>query len=119
PIPLNAGCLAPVELIVPPGSILDPPGGAAVCGGNVETSQRVVDVLLAALGLAAASQGTMNNLTFGSREVAYYETICGGAGATAHNWLAERELGGAASVDAPAGAILRIETPGGGGFGSR
>src|SRR5262249_55591259 len=99
PIPLNAGCLAPVELIVPPGSILDPPPGAAVCGGNVETSQRVVDVLLGALGLAAASQGTMNNLTLGTDRgsvpngsvtrggtdaLAYYETICGGAGATAH-----------------------------------
>ncbi|HTJ46800.1 MAG TPA: hydantoinase B/oxoprolinase family protein, partial [Kofleriaceae bacterium] len=204
PIPLNAGCLAPVELIVPPDSLLDPPPGAAVCGGNVETSQRVVDVLLAALGLAAASQGTMNNLTFGSDTIAYYETICGGAGATARangasavhthmtntritdpevlesrfpirlrsfairrgsggdgahrggdgvarelellapmrvsivsqrratcpfglyggaqglpgrNRLDGEDLGGAASVDAPAGAILRIETPGGGGYG--
>jgi 5-oxoprolinase (ATP-hydrolysing) len=204
PIPLNAGCLAPVELIVPPGSLLDPPPGAAVCGGNVETSQRVVDVLLAALGLAAASQGTMNNLTFGTDELAYYETICGGAGATprapgasavhthmtntritdpevlesrfpirlrrfairrgsggagarpggdgvirelelrapmrvsivsqrrstcpfglagggdalpGRNLLDGRELGGAASADAPAGAVLTIETPGGGGHG--
>jgi 5-oxoprolinase (ATP-hydrolysing) len=83
PIPLNAGCLAPVELIIPPGSLLAPGPGRAVCGGNVETSQRVVDVLLAALGLAAASQGTMNNLTFGGAGIAYYETICGGAGATA------------------------------------
>ena len=81
-IPLNAGCLAPVELIVPPGTILSPSPGRAVSGGNVETSQRVVDVLLAALGLAAASQGTMNNLTFGGPDLAYYETICGGAGAT-------------------------------------
>ena len=83
PIPLNAGCLRPVTLRVPPGSILDPSPGRAVAGGNVETSQRVVDVLLAALGLAAASQGTMNNLTFGDDAFGYYETIAGGAGATA------------------------------------
>ena len=206
PIPLNAGCLAPVELHVPPRSLLDPGPGRAVCGGNVETSQRIVDVLLAALGLAAASQGTMNNLTFGDAAIAYYETICGGAGATprapgasavhthmtntritdpeilearfpvrlrrfairrgsggdglhaggdgvvrelellrplhvslvserrarapfglaggapaspGRNRLDGQDLGGAASVDARAGAILTIETPGGGGWGLR
>jgi 5-oxoprolinase (ATP-hydrolysing) len=80
-IPLNGGCLAPVELVVPAGSLLDPPRGAAVVGGNVETSQRVVDVLLAAMGRAAASQGTMNNLAFGDERFGYYETIGGGAGA--------------------------------------
>ena len=80
-IPLNGGCLAPVEIVVPPGSLLDPPAGAAVVGGNVETSQRVVDVLLAAMGRAAASQGTMNNLAFGDARFGYYETIGGGAGA--------------------------------------
>ena len=209
PIPLNAGCLAPVDLVVPPGSLLDPPPGAAVSGGNVETSQRIVDVLCGALGLAAASQGTMNNLTFGTPPgvrpaLAYYETICGGAGATSHaagasavhthmtntritdpevlearfpvrlrrfavrhgsggagrhpggdgvvrelellapleisivsqrratcpfglagggpgapgkNTLDGRDLGGAARADAPTGSILRIETPGGGGWG--
>ncbi len=89
PIPLNAGVLAGVDLVIPPGSLLAPSRGRAVCGGNVETSQRVVDVLLGALGLAAASQGTMNNLTLGRAAgpdrpaLAYYETICGGAGATA------------------------------------
>jgi 5-oxoprolinase (ATP-hydrolysing) len=83
PIPLNSGCLAPIDLVIPKGGMLDPPAGVAVCGGNVETSQRIVDVLLGALGLAAASQGTMNNLTLGNRQFAYYETICGGAGATA------------------------------------
>ena len=82
PIPLNSGCLAPIELRIPKGSILDPPAGAAVAGGNVETSQRVVDVLLGALGRAAASQGTMNNLTLGNERFGYYETIAGGAGAT-------------------------------------
>jgi len=81
-IPLNGGCLDPVEIRIPPGSILDPPRGAAVVGGNVETSQRVVDVLLGALGRAAASQGTMNNVTFGDESFGYYETIGGGAGAT-------------------------------------
>jgi 5-oxoprolinase (ATP-hydrolysing) len=80
-IPLNGGCLDPVEIRVPPGSLLDPPAGAAVVGGNVETSQRLVDVLLGALGLAAASQGTMNNVAFGDESFGHYETIGGGAGA--------------------------------------
>ena len=207
PIPLNSGCLAPIELVIPEGGLLDPPPAVAVCGGNVETSQRIVDVLLGALGLAAASQGTMNNLTLGNAGFAYYETICGGAGATAlgrgasavhthmtntritdpevlearfplrlwrfavrrgsggvaspgghgggdgvirelellepmqvailsqrrtaqpfglggggpgasgHNWLDGAELDGAVSVAAAAGARLRLDTPGGGGFG--
>jgi 5-oxoprolinase (ATP-hydrolysing) len=82
-IPLNGGCLDPVEVIVPSGSLLDPPAGAAVVGGNVETSQRVVDVLLGAIGRFAASQGTMNNVTFGDETFGYYETIGGGAGAGA------------------------------------
>jgi 5-oxoprolinase (ATP-hydrolysing) len=80
-VPLNAGFLAPVEISIPPGSLLDPPPGAAVVGGNVETSQRVVDVLLGALGAAAASQGTMNNLAFGDARFGYYETLGGGCGA--------------------------------------
>ncbi|MCA9048216.1 MAG: hydantoinase B/oxoprolinase family protein, partial [Planctomycetaceae bacterium] len=86
-IPLNAGVLEPVTLIIPSG-ILNPPAGSspqnspAVVGGNVETSQRLVDVILGAFDLAAASQGTMNNLTFGDGTFGYYETICGGAGAT-------------------------------------
>jgi len=80
-IPLNGGCLEPVTIRIPEGSLLDPPRGAAVVGGNVETSQRVVDVLLGALGLVAASQGTMNNVAFGDERFGYYETIGGGAGA--------------------------------------
>jgi 5-oxoprolinase (ATP-hydrolysing) len=79
-IPLNGGCLDPVEIRVPPGSLLDPPPGAAVVGGNVETSQRIVDVLLGALEKVAASQGTMNNVAFGDESFGYYETIGGGAG---------------------------------------
>jgi 5-oxoprolinase (ATP-hydrolysing) len=82
-IPLNAGVLAPIDIRIPPGSLLDPPATAAVVGGNVETSQRIVDVLLGALGVAAASQGTMNNLSCGDASFGYYETLCGGAGATA------------------------------------
>ena len=87
-IPLNEGVLAPVELVLPE-CILNPPNRdspaqcAAMAGGNVETSQRVVDVLLGAFGIAAASQGTMNNLLFGNDRFGYYETICGGSGATA------------------------------------
>ena len=80
-IPLNAGCLEPLEICVPPGCLLDPRPPAAVVAGNVEVSQLVVDALLGALGALAASQGTMNNLTFGDEQLQYYETICGGAGA--------------------------------------
>ena len=86
-IPLNQGVLEPIELILPECLLNPSPGktpaeSPAVVGGNTETSQRVVDVLLGALGLAAASQGTMNNLTFGDGKFGYYETICGGSGAT-------------------------------------
>jgi 5-oxoprolinase (ATP-hydrolysing) len=81
-IPLNSGCLNPVKIIIPEGTILNPLYPAPVASGNVETSQRVVDVLIGAFGIAAASQGTMNNLLFEVEgEVPYYETIAGGAGA--------------------------------------
>jgi 5-oxoprolinase (ATP-hydrolysing) len=82
-IPLNAGCLRPLEIVIPEGSLLNPSYPAAVAGGNVETSQAVVDALFGALGVMAAAQGTMNNLTFGNSGHQYYETICGGAGAGA------------------------------------
>ena len=81
PIPLNAGCLRPLTIIVPPGSLLDPAPPGAVVAGNVETSQCIVDALYGALGVQAASQGTMNNFTFGNERYQYYETIAGGAGA--------------------------------------
>ena len=68
-------------MIVPEASLLNPNYPAAVAGGNVETSQAVVDALFGALGVMAAAQGTMNNLTFGNADHQYYETICGGAGA--------------------------------------
>lgn len=90
-IPLNAGCLVPLEIKIPPKSLLSPSRTAAVCGGNVLTSQRIVDVVLKAFHAAAASQGCTNNLTFGAggkdkggASVAgwgYYETIAGGSGA--------------------------------------
>jgi len=80
-IPLNEGCLKPIRLIVPEGSMLNPRYPAAVVAGNVETSQAVVDCLYGALGVLAASQGTMNNFTFGDETRQYYETIAGGSGA--------------------------------------
>ncbi|MFN3669500.1 MAG: hydantoinase B/oxoprolinase family protein [Brevundimonas sp.] len=80
-IPLNEGCLKPIKLIVPEGSMLNPRYPAAVVAGNVETSQAVVDCLYGALGVLAASQGTMNNFTFGDDARQYYETIAGGSGA--------------------------------------
>jgi 5-oxoprolinase (ATP-hydrolysing) len=75
------GCLKPITIINPQGSILCPSGDAAVVGGNVLTSQRVVDVILKAFQACAASLGCMNNVTFGNEKVGYYETIAGGAGA--------------------------------------
>jgi 5-oxoprolinase (ATP-hydrolysing) len=80
-IPLNEGCLEPLDIVIPPVSMLDPAWPAAVAAGNVETSQAVTAALLGALGAAAASQGTMNNVTFGDERYQYYETLCGGAGA--------------------------------------
>ena len=78
-IPLNAGCMKPLTIIVPEGSVLNPHYPAAVVAGNVETSQAVTNALFAALGALGASQGTMNNLTFGNARYQYYETICSGA----------------------------------------
>jgi 5-oxoprolinase (ATP-hydrolysing) len=83
-IPLNAGCLKPLKIVTPEGSMLAPRAPAAVVAGNVETSQHIVDALYAALGVMANSQGSMNNFTFGDATRQYYETLCGGAGAT-HN----------------------------------
>ncbi|HWK70439.1 MAG TPA: hydantoinase B/oxoprolinase family protein [Burkholderiaceae bacterium] len=80
-IPLNAGCLKPLQIIVPPSSMLNPDPPAAVVAGNVETSMCIVNALYGALGVLAASQGTMNNFTFGNRQYQYYETISGGTGA--------------------------------------
>ncbi|MCA2625620.1 MAG: hydantoinase B/oxoprolinase family protein [Microcystis sp. M20BS1] len=83
-IPLNAGCFKPLHLIIPSGCFLNPVYPAAVVAGNVETSQAIVNALYGALGIQAASQGTMNNFTFGNQKYQYYETICGGSGAGAN-----------------------------------
>jgi 5-oxoprolinase (ATP-hydrolysing) len=82
-IPLNAGCLKPLDVVIPEGSMLRPRYPAAVVAGNVETSQCVTDALYGALGVMAASQGTMNNFTFGNERHQYYETVAGGSGAGA------------------------------------
>ncbi len=80
-IPMNAGCLKPLEVIIPEGSMLRPRYPAAVVAGNVETSQCITDALYGALGVMAASCGTMNNFTFGNAQYQYYETVAGGSGA--------------------------------------
>ena len=80
-IPLNEGCLKPINIVIPKGSMLAPEYPAAVVAGNTETSQAVTDALFGALGVLAASQGTMNNVIFGNDTHQYYETVCGGSGA--------------------------------------
>ena len=80
-IPLNQGCLNPVTVTIPPGCLLDPSEEAAVVGGNVLTSQRIVDVVFRAFSACAASQGCMNNMIFGDENFGYYETVADGAGA--------------------------------------
>ncbi|THC46746.1 hydantoinase B/oxoprolinase family protein [Massilia sp. Mn16-1_5] len=80
-IPLNGGCLKPLVVIIPPGSMLNPHYPASVVSGNVETSTCITNALYGALGVQAASQGTMNNFTFGNARYQYYETISGGSGA--------------------------------------
>ena len=80
-IPMNAGCLKPIEVIIPEGSMLNPRPPAATVAGNVETSQCITDAIYGALGVMAASYGTMNNFTFGNERYQYYETISGGTGA--------------------------------------
>lgn len=84
-VPLNQGCLKPVQLVIPPGTILSPSETSAVVGGNVLTTQRIVDVVFKAFQTCAASQGCMNNTTFGDECCGYYETVAGGAGA-GPNW---------------------------------
>jgi len=101
-IPLNAGCLKPLRVIVPEGSLLNPVTPGAVVAGNVETSMCVVNALYGALGVMASSQGTMNNLTFGDDRYQYYETIAGGTGAglaeLGADWRSARGFDGTAVV---------------------
>ncbi|MDX1528277.1 MAG: hydantoinase B/oxoprolinase family protein, partial [Gammaproteobacteria bacterium] len=80
-IPMNDGCLKPINIVIPKGSMLAPEYPAAVVAGNVETSQCITDALYGALGVLASAQGTMNNFTWGNEKYQYYETICGGSGA--------------------------------------
>lgn len=80
-IPLNEGCLVPIDLVIPEGSFLSPEPGRAVVAGNTEVSQAICNALLGALGVCASSQATMNNFLFGNARYQYYETICGGTGA--------------------------------------
>ena len=104
----SQGCLVPIKVIIPEGTLLNPYQEAAVVGGNVLTSQRVVDVVLKAFGACAASQGCMNNITFGDETMGYYETVAGGSGAVKfflfqqHDCLQKnwsfRDLTGAAEV---------------------
>jgi 5-oxoprolinase (ATP-hydrolysing) len=79
PIPMNAGCLVPIEIVIPDGSMLKPTYPAAVVAGNVEISQIITNCLFAALNALGSTQGTMNNLTFGDENLQYYETLCSGA----------------------------------------
>jgi len=113
-IPPNAGCYEPVTVRAPDGSLLNPEPPAAVVGGNVETSQRVTDVVFAALAEAApervpaGGQGTMNNLTVGSRGFAYYETVGGGAGASASSrGLSGVQVGMTNTLNTPVEALER------------
>lgn len=85
PIPMNAGCLRPIRIVIPEGCMLSPRYPAAVVAGNVETSQHVTNALFGAMGAMANSQGTMNNLTFGNDRFQYYETICAGSPAGRFN----------------------------------
>ena len=78
-VPANAGCLRPIDIIIPDGSMLKPAYPAAVVAGNVETSQHVTNAIFGAMGALANAQGTMNNLTFGNEKYQYYETICSGS----------------------------------------
>lgn len=80
-IPLNQGCLKPLTIVIPEGSMISPVYPAAVISGNTEVSQAITDCLYGALGLLAASQGTMNNFVYGNQTYQNYETICGGTGA--------------------------------------
>ncbi len=99
-IPLNAGRLKPLDIIIPEGSTLRPRYPAAVVAGNVETSQCITDTLYGALGVMGAAQGTMNNFTFGNAEHQYYETVCGGSGAGGPQVSATGETPGFDGTDA-------------------
>ena len=101
-IPLNAGCLKPLHVVIPERSMLNPRYPAAVVAGNVETSSCITDALYGALGVMAAAQGTMNNFTFGNERYQYYETISGGSGAGIYNVGASASARGIEKTDSTA-----------------
>jgi 5-oxoprolinase (ATP-hydrolysing) len=98
-IPMNAGCLKPLKVVIPEGSLLRPRYPAAVVAGNVETSQCITDTLYGALGVMAASCGTMSNFTFGNDRYQYYETVAGGSGAGVLNAAADGAVQGFDGTD--------------------
>src|SRR5205823_4621112 len=121
-VPASGGAFAPVHVHAPEGCLVNARAPAAVAAGNVETSSRIVDVVFAAFGRAmevpAQGQGTMNNLTLGNDGFTYYETVGGGQpGAPGRNFVNGEPVPGKAALDLQAGDLVRVETPGGGGFG--
>ena len=112
-IPLNAGCLEPLNVIIPPGTMLSPRYPAAVAAGNVETSQAVTGALYAALGVMAEGSGTMNNVTFGNDRYQYYETVASGSGAG--QWFRRHRRGAdeddELAADRPGGARVALSGP--------
>jgi 5-oxoprolinase (ATP-hydrolysing) len=127
-IPLNSGCLKPLNVIVPDGCMLRPRYPAAVVAGNVETSQCLTEALYGALGVMASAQGTMNNFTFGNSRYQYYETVGGGSGAgpgfmPGRNSVLRTDgsrsaLGLFDQTEMAACDVFVIESPGGGGYGA-
>ena len=128
-IPMNSGCMKPLRLMLPRGSLLSPRWPAAVVAGNVETSQCIVDTLYGALRVMAAAQGTMNNVTFGNDHYQYYETVCGGSGAgptfdgasAVHTHMTNSRLTDPEVLELRYPVLLREfrRRPGSGGNGSR
>ena len=116
-IPLNAGCLKPLEIVIPEGSMLNPRYPSAVVAGNVETSSCITNALYGALGVMASSQGTMNNFTFGNARHQYYETISGGSGAGVEGVGGEADVRGFDGTDVVQTHMTnsRLTDPGGAG----
>src|SRR5207237_264935 len=128
-IPLNSGCLKPLNVIIPDGCMLKPRYPAAVVAGNVETSQCLTEALYGALQVMASAQGTMNNFTYGNDRYQYYETVGGGSGAgpgydgadvvqTHMTNSRHTERGPVDQIENASDDIFVIESPGGGGYGS-
>src|SRR5205814_160137 len=121
-VPASGGAFAPVAVKAPAGCLVNARPPAAVAAGNVETSSRIVDVVMRAFGKAldvpAQGQGTMNNVTLGNDRFTYYETSGGDPGSVGRNLLNSEPLPAKVTRDLAAGDVVSIETPGGGGWGS-